>query len=197
MDLEAEAARALAATMPETPVQIRFDFRLKEADLRFAGQGVARVEPPYRVRIDLFSIRGEELFRAALVESDLRVPPGVPLNLAPPPALLWAALGVFRPDPGLQLLGGRTGAGGELDLRYGGNDYQDLRFRLADDLLTRAEIWQDGHLVEEVDLELDVTSENVVETVYRNRALFIELTFSLKSVVTVESFPPDIWNPRR
>jgi len=195
MDLEAVAEAALAGTMPDSPVQINFDFRLREADLRFEGRGVARVEPPYRVRIDLFTNQGDGLFRAALVDSDLRVPPGVPRELAPPPSLLWAALGVFRPDSKLRLEGGRGSGNGLVTLRYGGGAGEDLRFMLEEGLLTRAEIHEDGHLIEEVDLDLDESSETVVETVYRNRALFLELTFSLKSVETVESFPPEIWYP--
>ncbi len=194
-DLDSLAQNALLATMPGSPVQITFEFRLREADLRFAGQGVARVEPPYKVRIDLFSGQGETLFKAALVGSDLRVPPGVPLDLAPPPALLWAALGVFRPDAGLQMAEGRDRGDGTIALAYEGDNGQDLRFRLANDLLLRAEIREDGHLIEEVDLELDESSQRVVETVYRNRALFVELTFTLKSEENVESFPPDIWYP--
>lgn len=196
LNLEAEADRALSATMPESPVQITFDFRLREADLRFAGQGVARVEPPYRVRIDLFTNRGEGLFRAALVGSDLRVPPGVPVELAPPPALLWAALGVFRPDAGLEIVGGRGHGEDGATIRYGGERGEDLRFRLSSGLLTRAEIREEGHLIEEVDLELDEGSSEVLETVYRNRALFVELVFSLKSVEYVDSFPAEIWDPR-
>ena len=194
---ERVAEEALAATMPETPTQISFGFRLREADLRFSGRGVARIEPPYRVRIDLYSGGGENLFRAALVEGDLRVPPGVPRELAPPPALLWAALGVFRPDPGLQLLEGAQGQDGALVLQYGGEDGKNLRFHLTDGLLTRAEILDGDHLVEDVDLELDPSAENVVETVYRNLAMFVELTFSLESVQNVDSFPPDIWDPGR
>ena len=46
VELERVAENALSATMPESPVQITFDFRLKEADLRFEGRGVAREEPP-------------------------------------------------------------------------------------------------------------------------------------------------------
>jgi len=183
--------------MPDGPVQIMFDFRLKEADLRFSGQGVARVEPPYRVRIDLFSNGGESLFRAALVGSDLRVPPGVPIDLAPPPALLWAALGVFRPDETLTLLGGRPLENGGVSAWYSGTEGEDLRFRFDGQHLTRGEIRRDGHLIEEVDLELDRETNKVRETVYRNRALFVELTFSLKSEENVESFPPHIWFPER
>jgi hypothetical protein len=195
VDFGPAAESAAAATMPEGPVQITFDFRLREADLRFNGQGVARVQPPYRVRIDLFSNQGEGLFRAALVGSDLRVPPGVPIDLAPPPALLWAALGVFRPDQELELVGGRDRGNGTVTLRYGGRAGEDLRFRLAEGVLERAEIREDGHLIEEVDLKLEDDTRRVVETIYRNRALFVELTFTLKSEETVESFPPEIWNP--
>ena len=197
MNLEVEAEKALGSTMPESPVQITFDFRLKEADLRFSGQGVARVEPPYRVRIDLFTNRGEALFMAALVGSDLRVPPGTPIDLAPPPALLWAALGVFRPDANLTIQSGGRSGDGATTLRYGGEAGEDLRFRLEDGQLIRAEIYEDGHMLEEVDLELDESLKEVVETVYRNRALFVELTFSLKAVENVESFPAHIWDPRR
>ncbi len=197
IDLDALSARALAATMPETPVQIIFDFRLREADFRFAGRGVARVEPPYRVRIDLYTNGGENLFRAALVGSDLRIPPGVPRELAPPPALMWAALGVFRPDAELRLLGGEATGRERVTVHYGREEGKNLRFRLQEDLLTRAEIYQDGHLIEEVDLILDESSREVVETVYRNRALFLELTFSLKSMESVASFPPEIWDPGR
>jgi len=189
------AERALATTMPDGPVQITFDFRLRESDLRFSGRGVARVQPAYRVRIDLFSNQGEEVFRAALVGSDLRVPPGVPLDLAPPPALLWAALGVFRPDSALRLVGGRRAEDGGVTLRYGGDHEEDLRFRVVDSALVRAEMFDGGHLIEEVDLELDPTSKDVVETVYRNHVLFLELTFSLGSVEAVDSFPSDIWFP--
>lgn len=195
-ELDSLARNALRTTMPDGPVQITFDFRLREADLRFRGRGVARVEPPYKVRIDLFTSQGESLFRAALVDSDVRIPPGVPTELAPPPALLWAALGVFRPDAELRLQGGRTEGPRAVTLRYEGDAGEDVRFRLRDGLLTRAEIRDGGHLIEEVDLELGGSSpQRVVETVYRNRALFVELTFSLESFEHVEGFPSYIWTP--
>jgi hypothetical protein len=189
------AEDALRRSMPDSPVQITFDFRLREADLRFSGRGVARVQPPYRLRIDLFSPRGESLFRAALVGSELRVPLGVPLDLAPPPALLWAALGVFRPDAELRLLGGRGSGQGATTLHYGGDAAEELRFLLVDGGLSRAEILEGGHLIEEVDLEFDASRETVEETVYRNRALFVELTFTLRSVENVDAFPDEIWDP--
>lgn len=194
-EAEEVAAGALAATLPETPVQMAFGFRVKEADFRFQGQGVARVEPPYRVRIDLFSNGGETLFMAALVGGDLRVPAWAPRELAPPPGLLWAALGVFRPDPEWRLLGARSEGDGSTILGYQAEDGQELRFRIREERLVRAELYRGGHLAEEVDLTLDELSGEVAETVYRNLAEFLELTFSLQSVETVDSFPPTIWSP--
>lgn len=185
----------MEATRPLAPTRIFFDFRVREADLRFSGRGLARVEPPYRVRLDLFSGGGETLFQAALVEGVLRIPPWAPRELAPPPALLWAALGIFRPDPDLALLGGRMDEAGVTTLRYGGDEALELRFRFQDGHLTRAELHRDGHLLEEVDLSLDGDAGTVLETVYRNRALFLELTFSLQSAENVDPFPAEIWYP--
>ena len=193
----AVAQEALEATRPQGPSRIRFDFRVREADLRFTGQGLARVEPPYRVRLDLFAHGGETLFQAALVEGVLRIPQWAPRELAPPPALLWAALGVFRPDPELKFLAGERRPGGIVTLRYGGMGGLELHFRFQDSRLRRAELHRDGHLTEEVDLSLERSSGRVAETVYRNQALFLEMTFSLESAEDVDAFSPDIWYPGR
>jgi hypothetical protein len=196
-DPDGIALEALDRTLPESPVQIVFDFRVREAEFRYQARGVARVEPPYKVRVDIFSPQGETLFSGALVESDLRIPSWAPRELAPPAPLLWASLGVFRPDPSWELLGGFQGREGEVFLRYQGGEEQEIRLGVAGGSLVRAELHKNGHLSEEVDLSLDETSGAVLETVYRNLAEFLELTFSLESVETVESFPADIWLPGR
>lgn len=193
----AAAREALEATQPTRPSRILFGFRVRERDLRFNGRGLARVEPPYRVRLDLFGHGGETLFQAALVEGVLRIPQWAPRELAPPPALLWAALGIFRPDPDLEFLGGESRAGPAITLRYGGPGGVELRFRFRDADLVRAELHRDGHLAEEVDLSLDGDTGTVLETVYRNQALFLEMTFTLESVEDVDAFSPDIWYPSR
>ena len=191
------AQEALDRTLPDSPVRILFDFRYREADMRFRGRGVARVEPPYKVRVDLFSPQGETLFQAALVGSDLRIPTWAPREMAPPPPLLWASLGVFRPDPTWALSGGDHGRDGRVVLRYDSGPEEELRFAVENGRLVRAELHRDGHLTEEVGLSLAETSGTVQETVYRNLAEFLELTFSLETVETVESFPSDIWDPGR
>lgn len=189
-------ARAVEkSTMPEKPLQIRFGWRLAETDLRLDGEGVARLAPPYRIRVDLFAPRGETVFQAALVEGDLRIPFWAPRELAPPPALLWAALGVFRPDPDLELLGGRRRDDGGTDLRYGGASGPELRFRVLGGKLRRAGLYRNGHLEEEVELSYQGSSGELSETVYRNRAEFRELRFEIETVENVDAFPLDIWYP--
>jgi hypothetical protein len=189
------AAVGLQNTLPGGSTQIGFTFRIKESDLRFTGRGVARIQPPYRVRLDLFTPQGENLFQAALVEGDLRIPDWAPRALAPPAPLLWAAVGVFRPDPSLVLAGARRSSDGAVLLRYDLGSEGELRFRLSRDRLLRAELRRDGHLEEEVDLSYGDDSKTVVETVYRNQARFLEMTFSLETIEDVGSFPPDIWYP--
>jgi hypothetical protein len=154
------------------------------------------VEPPYKVRVDLFSPQGETLFSGALVGSELRIPSWAPRELAPPAPLLWASLGVFRPDPSWALLGGYPGKNRGVVLRYRGVGEEEIRLGVDGGRLIRAELHRNGHLSEEVDLSLDETSGDVLETVYRNLAEFLELTFTLESEETVESFPADIWFPR-
>jgi hypothetical protein len=192
---EAVAREALDRTVPKNPQQMRFQFQVREEDFRYHGRGVARVDLPYRVRLDLFSTQGETIFQAALVEGDLRIPPWAPRELAPPPALLWAALGVFRPDPDMEFLAGSGDSQGGVVLSYGSPGELELRFRMVDGELTRAELHREGHLSEEVDLTLEGNPSEVVETVYRNRSEFLEMTFSLESVENVESFPLHIWYP--
>ena len=194
---ESVARGALEATLPGEPVEMGFLFRLREADLRFQGRGVARIEPPYRVRLDLFSNRGETLFQAALVDGELRIPAWAPREMAPPPGLLWAALGVFRPDPCWELTGSQTERDHAVILRYETPGGEQLRFRIADNRLVRAELHRGGRLVEEVTLTVDGSSGKVTDTVYRNRAEFVELSFHLQSVETVAFFPPHIWTPGR
>jgi hypothetical protein len=195
VDARETAGRALTATRPGEPLQVRFGWRLREADLRYRGRGVARMEPPYRIRLDLFTDRGETLFQAALVGGALRIPFWAPRELAPPPALLWAAVGVFRPDPDMELAGGRRAERGGMVLRYRKDTDTELRFRLENGRLARAELHRGGHLAEVVELSFRGSSEDLRETVYRNRREFRELVFEIEGVESVETFPTDIWYP--
>lgn len=194
-DPEDLAFRTEEATRIPHPQRIVFRWRLAEAGMRFQGRGVARMEPPHRVRLDLFTTGGETLFQAALVGQDLRIPPWAPRELAPPSALMWASVGVFRPDADLSLLEGSRLEGGAFLLRYGAGREEELWFRVKEGRLTRAEIRLSGHLAKEVQLAFDGASKTVQETTYRDHEAFRELKFELESIERVEPFPPFIWMP--
>lgn len=103
----ATEAAAIDATAPDRPLQVVFGWRAMEGDGRFSGDGVARIEPQYRARLDLFGPRGDTYLSAALVGAELRLPPGVQGVQIPPPALMWAVLGVVAPPEAAVLVGTR------------------------------------------------------------------------------------------
>ncbi|MGD8319319.1 MAG: hypothetical protein PVJ02_02655 [Gemmatimonadota bacterium] len=182
-------------TALEEPIRVVFAWQLNEAGVRVKGRGVARIEPPYKARLDLFLGNGETVVRAALVDGDLRLPPGAPKNILPPPDLMWGVLGVFRPQMGIELLGADRLEGGATQLRYRYADGRELDFRVTDGRMTALELLQGGHAVERVELGLDDGSRYPAEATYRNLAAFRELKLTRESVERVESYPPDIWDP--
>jgi hypothetical protein len=187
------ASQIESATRIPHPQRLVFRWRLAEAGIRFRGRGVARMEPPYRVRLDLFTTGGETLFQAAMVGQDLRIPPWAPRELAPPPALMWASMGVFRPDSELELVDGLQLEEGGVLLKYGAAEGRELWFRVVDGRLTGVEIRRSGHVTKEVELAFGDSADVVQATTYRDREAFRELEFELESIEQVESFPPDIW----
>src|SRR5687768_1387011 len=102
------ALRLEARGRIEEPIRIMFEWSLSDRDARFRGRGVARVEPPYKARLDLFLASGETAVRAALVGDELRLPRGAPEGLVPPAEMLWGTLGVFKPSIDARLLGAET-----------------------------------------------------------------------------------------
>ncbi|GMV07640.1 MAG: hypothetical protein AMXMBFR53_39150 [Gemmatimonadota bacterium] len=177
------------------PVRIVFQWQLNEAGIRVRGRGVARIEPPYRARLDLFLGNGETVVRAALVDGDLRLPPGAPEGILPPADLMWGVLGVFRPLMGTELLGGDRLEGEALQLRYRYADARELHFRVEQGRVRTLEMLKGGHAVERVELGLEEGSRYPAEATYRNLAAFRELKLTRESVERVESYPPDIWDP--
>lgn len=177
------------------PVRIVFGWQLNESGMRVRGRGVARIEPPYRARLDLFLGNGETVIRAALVDGELRLPPGAPEGILPPADLMWGVLGVFRPLYGTELLGADRLEGDALQLRYRYADARELHFRVEDGRVRSLEMLQRGHAVERVELGLEEGSRYPLEATYRNLSAFRELKLTRESVERVESYPPDIWDP--
>lgn len=179
------------ATAPDRPLRVRFAWSLRDRDAHFEGNGVARIEPPYRVRLDLFGPRGELYAAVAIVNGELRVPPQSADAPIPPPSLLWSTLGVLLPPAGAQLVATRR-EGARLHLEYRGERGR-WRFEVEDQRLRHAG-WEptDGgqHTVE---LEGTAPFELPEQAVYRDWAAFRELSLTLDEVEHVEPFPPETW----
>lgn len=177
------------------PIRVVFAWSLNESGVRVKGRGVARIEPPYKARLDLFMGNGETVIRAALVDGELRLPPGAPEGILPPADLMWGVLGVFRPQFGTELLGADRLEGGGLQLRYRYPDGQELHFQVVEGQVRSLELRDGNHTVQRVELDLEAENRYPQEATYRNLAAFRELKLTRASVERVESYPPDIWDP--
>ena len=195
--LEAEAGLAERDSRIERPSRLTFAWRGREPGFRGSGTGVARVQPPDRARLDLFLDNGETAAIAALVGDELRVPAALPLELVPPPPLMWAALGVYRPGADALLLEGRRANGGlELHLRLPGGD--SVRYRLRGRRVAEAAVLSGGAVVQRVEVSGPrAGSDYPSEATYRNLRDYRELKLQLESSEDAEPFPPYIWDPGR
>ncbi len=194
-DGEGAASQLRDTTGLEEPLRIVFAWQLNEGGQRVQGRGVARVEPPYKARLDLFLHTLETVTSAALVEGDLRLLPGAPDDILPPPDLMWGVLGIFRPPANTSLLGADRLEGGAMRLRYGYPDGRQLHYEVVGGSLTRLELLERGRVVQRVQLTSRGTDRYPVEATYRNMADFRELRLQRESLQVVGPFDPDIWNP--
>lgn len=195
-EVRAAALEAGQRSRPAQPSRLDFRWRAREPDFRDSGFGVARIEPPYRARLDLFLDNGETAAVAALVDDELRIPASLPSELVPPAPLLWAALGVFRPGLGVEMLQG-TIERNTLEVEYRLPSGRRVRFRLRDGALVDAELLERGSAVQRVFVSgSGGGTAYPAEATYRNLAEYRELELRLESVEHVDAFPQDIWTPR-
>ncbi len=190
------ATRASQASAPDAPYRIVFEWSLTEPSMRLQGRGVARIEPPYRARLDLFSRSGDRVTAAALVDGELRLPEGMPEYL-PPPTLFWGALGVFRPDRGMALGGGSWRPDGTAELRYLPGPEEELTIRLSETAIREILVARGGRTTQELRVTRAEGERFPRETVYRDLTRTRELRMTVESVEHVESYPSDVWTPRR
>jgi hypothetical protein len=187
------ALRAEGVTALQEASRIVFSWSLSEQGVRVSGRGVARVEPAYKARLDLFLASGETAARAAMVGDDLRIPPGVPTDILPPSHLLWGTLGVFRPGMGIGLTGGDPLDEGGVRLTYQLPNGDEVRYSLDGSRHIReVEVRRSGTPIQRLTVSRD-DGVFPVEAVYRDLASFRELRLARESVEHVEPFPPDIW----
>jgi hypothetical protein len=190
VEREAQQASAL-----DRPYRLVFAWEFQEPGVRVRGQGVARVEPPFRARLDLFAANGERLGAAALVGDELRVPPGMAV-VVPPSPMLWGALGVFRPGPGLYGAEAQRPAQDRSSLRYRSAEGGVLQVDLHARRIERMERRLDSGVSEDLRVRFGPGDERFPrDATYRDLAAVRELRLTVESVEPVESFPPHIWTP--
>lgn len=184
----------LSATAPSGPVRVIFDWRMRERDARYSGQGVARVEPPDRARLDLFGPRGEGILSAAVVGEQVRLPTAAQTVELPPPAMLWGTLGVVAPPRGARLVE-TTRTGQRVRLAYELDDGR-MQFELDAGRLRHMR-WDGPNRRLTVELNGDAGHGSPQEAVYRDWSAFVELILEVDRVDDVDPYPDDIWVPDR
>jgi hypothetical protein len=193
IDAQALALRLEARGQLAGPERILFEWSLSDRNARFRGRGVARLEPPYRARLDLFLANGETAVRAALVGDDLRLPPGAPVGFIPPAELLWGTLGVFKPSGDARLRGAEALADGRTALHYVRPDGIEVRYVVGETGVQEVERLRQGAVVEQLAVGTAGGGRYPSEATYRNLPEFRELRLTRQAVEQVESYPPDIW----
>jgi hypothetical protein len=195
VDPGAVQEEATSASALDHPYRIVFQWELTEPGVRLRGQGVARVEPPYRARLDLFSAGGDRLAAAALVGDELRVPAGMVVEVPPAP-MLWGALGVFRPGPGVYGASATRPSAGRSTLRYLSSEGGELQVSFRDRRIELMERIPDQGGREELRVRFGGADERFPrDAVYRNHGAVRELRITMESVEHVETFPSETWNP--
>jgi hypothetical protein len=193
----ASVARGLeSATRLEEPIRIDFEWELNEAGSRLHGTGVARAEPPYRARLDLFLANGETVVSAALVDGDLRLPYGSRDDILPPADLMWGTLGVFHPLPGTELEAGERLESGAQRLRYRQGNGNEIHYETTDGALRAVELLDGSRVVQWVRVSAADDSRYPHEATYRNLEAFRELKIRRTALSAAHVFDPVIWNPR-
>jgi hypothetical protein len=190
-DPAAIARRAVERSGTPEPVRVVFEWEYADERGNLRGEGVGRVNPRDRFRLDLFTT-GEGSLRAALVDDALAVEGDIEDFVLPPPAFLYAMTGVFRPGPvaptegfesdEYQVLGYPVDGGG---MRY---------FYLLDGKLRRLEERADGRTRRLIELEWGSDPIWPREARYRDNVAPSRVRWDLdRVVVETELFGEEIY----
>ena len=193
-DPEAAIRGLEVATALEGPARIDFRWFLTEEGVRVGGQGVARVEPPDRARLDLFLSNGEAVAAAILIGDELALPVSLPGDILPPPALLWGTVGLVRLGTGVSVLDGQELADGGRLIRTRLASGEGVTYRVLDGRLREVAQLEGGSVVKRLAASYDDGVRIPAEAVYRDLAAFRELTLTRERVEYVDGFPSDIWH---
>lgn len=181
-DPSAVAERARQAGGTERPSQVRFRWEYADERGNLRGDGVARVNPPDRFRLDLFATEGS--MSAVLVDDSLDTLGDLEDVRLPAPPFLYAMAGVFRPGAGAPD-GGFERDGIEV-LRYDAGEDGARWYYVRDARLVRVEERRDGRLRRRIELRWGEDATWPVEARYRDDVTPSRVRWALESVRSVD-----------
>lgn len=198
--LRGEPTRAVMPTalLAPRPAQWKFTWTYKDDTFEGKGDGVVRIAPPDRARLDFFLSNGMAGGYAMLVQNDLEIPgPDFVKRFLPPATLLWAALGRLALPATADTVARVDGDTLRVDLgTLRGQDASTAdgrawRLVFAGTTLARVERIEGGRVLEWVTRRRGATGQWEVQYVHERSHR--QLSISVTDTTTVEGFDEAIW----
>lgn len=164
-DPGAVAARLYSRTAAERPTFIRFQWDYADHNGRLRGDGVARINPPDKFRLDFFTT-GEGSMSAVLARDSLTTLGEIEDVQLPAPAFLYAMAGLFRPGAPEPSRSFRSGDADVLVYETGGGATRF--FFVAKERVVRLEERAEGRVSRRIELEWKGETGWPAEAEYRD-----------------------------
>lgn len=192
-DPSALAARLAESSGPEAPWQVRFRWEYGDPQGTLRGEGVGRINPSARFRLDFFTT-GEGSMAAVLEGAELATLGQIEDVRLPAPPFMYAMAGVFRPGSPEPAAGYETDAGRVLV--YETSEGTTLRFTFRDGRLHTVEERRDGRVLREISLSwADGRGPWPAEAEYRDRPTPSRVRWVLEEAEEKETpYPDDIYD---
>lgn len=186
------------ATLPVTPVVIRFRWRYQDGRVRYAGRGSARIAPPDSLRFDYAGPFGLGSGAAVVIGDSVAWadPEKNFRSLVPAIPMLWASLGMARPPGEGAAVSGLENPGRAVWRFAAPGDTLNYVASVGAERTLEAEWRRDGGVIARSRTRLDPQGRPVGARVdFPEAAARFELT--VVAVDTAAVIPPALWRSRR
>lgn len=180
------------------PAQWKFTWTYKDDTFEANGDGVLRILPPERARMDFFLRNGMSGGYAILIGDSLSIPgPELVKRFLPPAPLLWASVGQLSLPPTADTIARADGDTLRVDMgTLRGGDASKAagrawRLAFAGPTLARVERIEDGKLEEWLTRRRGATGH--WDVLYVNEAGKRRLSINVTDTTVVEGFDDAIW----
>lgn len=186
------------AVLSPSPAVWQFNWTYKDETFTANGEGVLRVAPPERARLDFFLKNGMS-GGFAIMEGDTLFVPGPDLvkRFLPPPPMLWAALGRLKLPPAPDTVARMSGDTLHADLGTlrgadaSKSDGRAWRLAFAGTALVRVDHIDDGRLIEWMTRTRDAKGQWGITYVHETGRR--RLTLAVTDTALVKGFDETIW----